>query len=482
MTDDELKLKKLRDPKFYLESFCKIKTKGNGLQPFILKDAQKDIFNTLRRMKRIIILKARQIGFSTAVTGFFYHQTIMTPGVNTALIGYNSDLTAELLDKVKTFYRTTPESLRPAIQYNSKFEISFPKIDSKILVLPSTDNVGRGYTLNNTLCTELAFWEKAEEKMMALEASVPINGQIVIESTPNGQGNLYHKMWMSDNGYTKKEYGWWWNYSEEEIDTIRKRMNNPQRFAQEYSLEFLASGRPVFDPYSIKAQIKNILRVNDIWKDKAGVQHIVTEKEGFRIYKEPEAGGMYIVGVDVAEGVEGGDYSVAVVWDRRTGEEVAFYRGLMAPDKFGEKLNEWGRKFNNALMVVEINNHGLTVVTILRQKIYPSMYFRPAQFEKIAQGWSDKLGWRTTRVTRPLLLDDLAQAMRDGLLTIHSKEMIDEMTVFVYDRSNNPVPQPGFHDDTIFAAGIGYQGWKVLWDKPLNQLNYEAHLPTSTSY
>jgi len=48
---------------------------------------------------------------------------------------------------------------------------------------------------------------------------------------------------------------------------------------------------------------------------------------------------MYVVGADVSEGVELGDYSVAIVWDRQTGEEVAFFRGLLAPDKFANLLN-----------------------------------------------------------------------------------------------------------------------------------------------
>lgn len=478
--DEQLRL--LRDPKWYLERFCKIKTKENGLQPFILNNAQKDLYNTLRKNNRVIINKARQIGFSTAVTGYFYHKTITTPGTNTALIGYNSDLTAELLDKVKTFYKTTPAELRPTISYNSKYEISFPNIDSKILVLPSTDNVGRGYTLNNVLATELAFWDKADDKMMALEASVPVNGQIVVESTPNGQGNLYHRMCMSENGYVKKEYGWWWHYKEEEIEKIRIRMNNPQKFAQEYSLEFLASGRPVFEPLAIKRQRNNILKVGDIYKDANGTERRVFEDDGLRIYKEPESDGMYIVGVDTSEGVEGGDYATAVFLNRKTGEEVAFFRGHISPDKFGEKLNKWGRKFNNALMVVEINNHGLTVVTILRQLMYPSLYFRPTQFEKMGTGWSDKIGWKTTKVTRPLLLDDLAQAIRDDILIIHSKEILDEMTVFVYDKNNNPNAPSGYHDDGIFGIGVAFQGFKVLWSGPLTQVDYNQHLPMSSSY
>jgi len=474
-------LVKLKDPKFYIENFCKIKGKTPGLIPLKLNEAQKDLYNTMRKFHRVIILKARQIGFSTAVTAFFYHMTITTPGTNTALIGYNSDLTAELLDKVKTFYKTTPAEMRPTIKYNSKYEISFPAIDSKILVLPSTENVGRGYTINNCLVTELSAWDKAEEKMMVLEASVPIDGNMIIESTPRGQGNLYHRMWMSDNDYAKNEYGWWWIYSREEIEIIRKRMNDERRFAQEYGLEFLASGRSVFDAQMIKKQRENQWRVGEAW-DYDGQTHFVTEEDGLRIYKRPEPDGIYVVGVDVAEGVSGGDYSVAVIWNRKTGEEVAMFRGHMPPDRFGEKLSKWGRTYNDAFMVVEINNHGLTTITVLKQLLYPSLYFRQAKYDSMSEKSSDKIGWKTTRVTRPLLIDEFAQAIRDGVLTIHSKELLDEMTVFIYDDAGNMQPQEGFHDDCIFAAGIGFQGFKVLYDKKLEQINYNDHLPTSFAY
>jgi hypothetical protein len=425
----------------------------------------------------VIILKARQIGFSTAAIGYLYWKTIMTPGSNTAIIGYNAPLTAELLDKVKTFHRSTPAALRPVVHYNSKSEMSFPKIDSKIIVLPSTENVGRGYTLHNVLLTELSAWEKAEDKMMSLEASVPIDGLIIIESTPRGQGNLYHKMYVEDNDYVKKEYGWWWGYSEVEIEKIRKRMNNPMRFAQEYGLEFLASGRSVFDQNIIRKQRKNILKTGD----KNG-DWTVLEDRGLRIYQTIYSDAMYIFGVDTSEGVEGGDYSTVTVFNRVTGEESAFYKGLIEPDKLAVLLNEWGRRFNNALMVVEVNNHGLTTLTVLKQLMYPTLYFRRSQFETIGTSYSDRLGWKTTKLTRPLLIDDLSQAVREELLIIHSKETLDEMSTFIYDKNNNMVASGATHDDCIFSAAICYQGFKVMYEKSLTQINYANHLPENYNY
>jgi len=471
-------IEQLADPRYYIENFCRIKGKeGKGLVPFILKPAQLDIFNTIQRNNRIIIMKARQIGFSTAVTGFLYHKTITTAGVTTALVGYNNDLTAELLDKIKTFYRTTPDAIKPTIHYNSKYEISFPKVDSKILVLPSTENVGRGYTINYALLTEVPFWDKTEEKMVTLEASVPVNGKIIIESSPGAVGDYFHRMWVSDNDYIKKEYGWWWNYSESEIEIIKRRMNNERKFNNNYALEFLISGRSVFTQEAINLQRKRVLKVGSSVKMADGSEHIVREEEGFRIYKPPENGHFYVLGADCSEGVTGGDYAVAVILDRNSGEEVAFWRGHIAPDKFAKVLDKWGRKYNNALMVVEAEAHGSVVLNILKQMLYPSLYFRPARFDTIGNPWSDKLGWKTTKLTRPILIDEFEQSTREDTITLHSKETVDEMTVFIFNDANNMVAMDGYHDDAIFATAIALQGFKVLSDKPMTQLNYQNYMP-----
>ena len=474
---------KLQDPKFYLESFTKIKGKTPGLAPFVLNEAQKDLFNVLRKHNRVIALKARQIGFSTAICGYLYHKTITTPGTNTALIGYNAELAAEFLDRIKTFYKSTPESLRPTIQYNSKYEITFPGIDSKIFIL-SGDNVGRGYTLHNVLVSELALWDKPEDKMLAIENAVPKDGQLIIESTPYGVGNLYHRMWMAENnGYFKKEWGWWWVYKEDEIEGIRARINDPMRFAQEYELEFLAAGRPVFPPALLKRIRANILKIGDKAKDETGKETIVTQRgDGLIMYKPPRPGRVYVAGADVAEGVTGGDYSVVTFFDREDGEEVAMWRGHVSADKFGERLNTWGRLYNNALMVVEINNHGLTTVTALRNLFYPQLYFRPSKFDAVSTGFTDRLGWKTTKVTRPLMIDDMLKALLENSLTLHSKHTIDEMLTFVYDDGSNMVTQHGFHDDCIFATAIGFQGFKILYKGTLDQIDYTKYMPSSSAY
>lgn len=485
MKIDKQYINLIRDHKFYLENFCKIKTKDKGLQPFILNKAQIHFFNVLRKYNRIIVLKARQLGFSLGITGFFYVDTITRPGITTALVGYNSDMVTNLLDNVHTLYHTTPPELRPTIHYDSKFQMSFPEMQSKIIILPNTRDVGRGYTIQNCLITELSspeWGDDADEKFTGLREAIPKNGRLVIESTPRGQMNLYHRLWITDNEFYKAKYGWWWGYSREEMEEKRKEIGN-LLWSQEYGCKFLSSGRNVFDVDAIEKLRKFVLNVGDINKSIVeGQKECKVYKEGdFIIYREPEPDGIYAVGVDVSEGVSG-DYSVVIFFDRKTGEEVAMFRGQIPPERLGVKLNEWGRRYNNALMVVEVNNHGLTTLTALRNLIYPSLYFRPAKLETISLGYSDRLGWRTTKLTRPLLIDDLGQFLREKSIIIHSKKLLDEMSVFVYDKDGNMMPSGGMTDDCIFAAGIGLQGFKVLYGGALTQIDENKYLPKNFSY
>lgn len=186
---------------------------------------------------------------------------------------------------------------------------------------------------------------------------------------------------------------------------------------------------------------------------------------------------MVVHNCDCSEGVTGGDYSVAVILDRNTGEEVAMWRGLTAPDKFAKILDKWGRKYNNALMVVESEAHGNVVLNVLKQGLYPSLYFRPSRFDTIGNPFSDKLGWKTTKITRPILIDEFEMMTRQDDIILHSKETVDEMTTFIFNDANNMVAMQSYHDDQIFATAIAIQGFKVLSNKPMTQLNYSQHLP-----
>jgi len=483
---NNLNIEKLRDHKWYLENFCKIRTKDKGIQPFILNEMQKDLFNTLRVSKsvKVMLLKARQLGSSTGTAGFFYVDTITNPGVTTGLIGYNQQMVDMLFNTIKMLYETTPKEMRPEINKDNRLEFAFPKMNSRIIILPNTKNSGRGFTFQNLLVTELPMWENAEETMAGLTEAAEY-GRIVIEGTPKGMGNKYHRMWVTDNEYIKKKYGWWWGYSKEWADRKRKTMTE-QLWSQEYGLKFLTSGRPVF-PTSLLDKIqKGILKIGDkriIKRDgEKEFEFIVKEDDFWTVYEEPIPEKMYIMGVDVGEGVEGGDYSVATIWNRHTGEEVAFYRKQVSTDIFGKLLNEWGRKYNNALLTHEVNSIGRSITDILRKLCYPNFYFRKGKIESISSTTTDLIGWRTTYTNKPFLLDDFRGAVVKDEITIHSQEILNEMQVTVYNDNGDIVVPDNFHNDSLMSAAIGYQGYKVLWTGKLDQVNLDEYIPEGFTY
>jgi len=249
-----------------------------------------------------------------------------------------------------------------------------------------------------------------------------------------------------------------------------------------HNCKFLASGRNVFDTEIIDFQFNNILKDGDVNKLDPDNEFTVVRDNQWRIYRPPEPDGIYVVGADSSEGVEGGDYSVGVVWNRKTGEEVAFFRELLPPELFAVRLDYIGRKYNNALMIPETNSHGLLVVNRLREGVYPNIYFRQGKFDAIGMSFTDRLGWRTTGANRELLIDDFARVLREKALFIHSRELLNEMAVFVYDDNGRMKPEGKSHDDCIFAAAIGFQGFKILYSGKLEQIDYTKHLPQSYSY
>lgn len=491
MTNDEIKARSfsaemLMDPKFYLESFCKIKTREGGIRPMTLTPLQLHMLNLLAVHDRIILTKSRQLGSSTLIVLYIYHHAITHPGTTSAIIAHTAKAASELLDKIKTAWRFTPEALRPEYGMNSKFEMSFPKMESKIVVLPATEELGRSYAFNGVvLASELPFWPKPEEQMSALTPAV--HGKLILETSPNLVGDAFHKIWCADNDYYKEMAGWWWHYSREEIEKIRRSYTDENKFLREYCCMFMSTGASVFDAATMNVQRPNILRIGDRVKMHDGFEWTVSKIDGLTVsavngetleamngltvFRPPQADGIYVLGADVSAGYEEGNRSVITVLDRRTGEQVAFWRGHVAPSRLGEMCYIVGAYYNHALMVPEINNHGISTLDRLKQLCYPNMYFRPKGMETPGDRVSDRLGWKTGPSTRSFLINEFRTACRLNQVQVRAKETFDEMSTFVYDRFGREGAMEGAYDDAVFSIAIGLQGFKMSFTEDPGQID-----------
>ena len=169
------------------------------------------------------------------------------------------------------------------------------------------------------------------------------------------------------------------------------------------------------------------------------------------VWREPVGGRAYCIGVDTAEGLAHGDYSCAQVIDVRAGEQVAVWHGHIPPDTLANEVHLLALWYNNALTCVESNNHGLTTIVQLRNLGHRNLFRKRTLNTSIAKV-SMEFGWKTTRTTKPLLIDDLGMAIRNDEIIVHDRYTLAELRTYV--RSSRGSMNGSPHDDRVMALAL----------------------------
>ena len=169
------------------------------------------------------------------------------------------------------------------------------------------------------------------------------------------------------------------------------------------------------------------------------------------VWLEPSPDHVYCMGVDTSEGLEHGDYSCVQVLDVRTGEQCAIWHGHIPPDTFAHEVFMLGLWYRDALCCVESNNHGLTTIVQLRHLGYPNL-FRKRTLNQATTKVSQEFGWKTTRTTKPLLIDDLGMALRGGELQLFDRYTLAELRTYVRSSRGSMSGSP--HDDRVMALAL----------------------------
>ena len=139
---------------------------------------------------------------------------------------------------------------------------------------------------------------------------------------------------------------------------------------------------------------------------------------------------------------------------------MASWHGHVAPDIFGVILAELGWWYNNALIGVENNNHGLTTLKALQKYGYKNIYKQRRQTQARAKA-TDVLGWRTSSTTKPLMIDELSAVLREQQLYVPCRKTIGELRTFV--RKSNGKMSGSPHDDRVISLAIANQMLKYVW-------------------
>lgn len=456
---------------------------------------------------RDIILKARRLGVSTMFLGDHFHSCTTVPGTAAVVISHEDTATQRLFAIVHRFLRYMPSEMKPHTHRESAKLLMFDKLDTTFYCgTAGMRAFGHGDTIDKLHCSELSRWpgdaEKVDDLWVGLTEAAAHAESITIESTANGMGGKFHEIWMDTKEgrgvFTGHFLPWWYDepsmvsmpleepdelggleapekqlmeaHPEITLEMIKWRRKKQEtlkdKFVEQYPENdidcFLSSGRPYFDVEKLK-ELGLICRPPEwegeiVWDGRKNVFDLRPLTEGrFQVWKHPEVGSEYVIGVDTAEGIVGGDFTVAKVLDRRTLEEVAVWRGTIDPDEFADILMAIGYYYNTAYIGVECNGHGHTTLKRLGHWLsYPRLHYHQ-RYEKGFGEPTMVLGWHTNRATRPVLLDEFAGLVRDRMWRTYHEHSVHEMMTFVINPRGKAEADSGCNDDCVMASAIAYQ-------------------------
>lgn len=172
------------------------------------------------------------------------------------------------------------------------------------------------------------------------------------------------------------------------------------------------------------------------------------------LYELPKTGTQYVIGGDTASGV-GSDYSIAQVLESSTGRQVAVLRNRMDSDLYAKQMYCLGKFYNNALISIEVN-FDLYPIKWLEENGYTNQYVREQQ-DTFTHGIKKAFGFRTDSFTRPRILSQLIEIVREHIELFNDYQTLQEMLTFVRNEKGRPEAMEGEHDDLVMAIAIAHE-------------------------
>ena len=491
----------------FIEEFFKIRDKQGQLVNLKFNYAQDKFYSLLKesygtKPSRFIVLKARQLGISTFTEAFITFMTMFNPNTSSVLMAHLSESASAIFNMTKLFVNELPLSMQPQQKYSNAKEIVFDGengLKSSIRVMVASDAT-RGSTYKYAHLSEVAFWEHPEEALLALNQAVPMTDDslIVIESTANGF-NYFYNLWQDAvngrNDYTPIFFPWYVdpNYSrpydgfaltsyEKDIkerynltlDQLQWRRwcianncgNDELKFRQEYPITpeeaFITSGTSIFNTELVLEHMKDLkepIKKGYFNYDYDGLHitniHWVDDPQGYiKIYKD--RGGNSVIGGDTAG--EGSDFFAAQVLDN-SGYLCATLHHQFDSDLFVKQIYCLGTYYHS-LIAVE-SNFDPGVNRELQRLRYPTLYVRET-YDQIRYDVQEKFGFRTTALTRPLIINQLVEVVREHIDRINDRETLQEMLSFVRNAKGRAEASEGAHDDLVMSLAIAYEALHQL--------------------
>ena len=459
----------MKDPLYFIQEYIKIVSLDEGLVPFKLYDFQKEMVGTFHNNRFTICKLPRQSGKSTTIIAYLLHYVLFNPSVNVAILANKAATARDLLGRLQLAYEHLPGWLQQGVMSWNKGSLELEN-GSKILASSTSASAVRGGSYNIIFLDEFAYVPSnvAEQFFSSVYPTISSGKttKVMIVSTPHGM-NMFYKLWSDAenerNSYIPIEVHWSEVPGRDDAwkaETIKN--TSESQFNTEFECEFLGSIDTLISPTKLRVlAYKNPIQSN----------------AGLELYDKPKEGHTYVLTADVSRGTSN-DYSAFLVFDvtEMPYRIVAKFRdNEIKPMLFPAKIYEVARAYNQAFVLIEVNDIGEQVATAMQfdleydNLIMASMRGRAGQV--LGGGFSGgraQLGVRTTKAVKRIGCSNLKQMIEDDKLIVEDLEIISELSTFIVKGSSFEADD-GCTDDLvacmfIFAWATDQTYFKELTD------------------
>lgn len=451
----------------------RISDKRKEDRPLVLNGVQRAIESAEREelrkrgRARLYVLKGRQSGVTTYQQAKSLHTIWARPRAVALTLAHKREATDKIFEQITQYaVRNFPPELLPSMGGRETREISFSALESHFYTetAGTGGGAGRSMTLTRAHLSEFAFYPSPADVMKAITPALEAPGTVcVIETTAEAYDGEAHKFWKANKAgegeYRCLFFPWWecdpvtyrtplltpnelGDLDDEEHGLVTRHgltleqlkwrrqmivtLGSEDAFRQEYPDDdetcWLTSGSLFFNAETLR-----------VLKQRTPAPIEVAENGDLLIYGHLRDGETAIMGVDTAEG-GGGD---ATTWTARAYPSwrlLSRYKSAtIEPVPFAKIADRWGRRYGYALLVIEKNMHGITVLRELRDDLhYPlSAIYHRHTHDKSNSGEEQlgKIGWATTGESQPLLLDairELLQAAKEKYADVPSEDALND--------------------------------------------------------
>ena len=425
----------LRDPVYFATTYLKVVHLDHGLVPFALYPYQEKMFNHFNDNRFSIVLACRQSGKSISSVGYLLWYALFHPEQTIAILANKGATAREMLARITLMLENLPFFLQPGCKALNKGSIEFSN-NSRIIAAATSGSSIRGMSVNLLFLDEFAFVENAAEFYTSTYPVVSSgkSTKVIITSTANGLGNIYHKLWegavQSTNEFKPFRVDWW-DVPGRDEDWKKQTIANTSelQFNQEFGNTFHGTGNTLISGDCLLS---------------LQAQHPIFTQNNVKVYVKPEENHDYMVFVDVAKG-RGMDYSTFNIIDVTTKpfQQVAVYRdNMISPLLLPDIIYKYAKTYNEAYVVIESNDQGAVVCNGL----YYDLEYENVFVESMIK--ANSIGVTMTRKVKRIGCSNIKDLVEQSQISIVDQDTIIEMSTFVAKGSSYEAAD-GNHDDLM---------------------------------